>query len=179
MTDLQAFACLVVADESEEFPDALIYAGLLCRYTGWRLIMLRVIEPQDPAPWASITEEMRRQARDGAESLTQRFAAEAWAECGVTAEPILRDGDLKPELRKLLDEDSSIKLVVLAAATPPSGPGPLVSQLGKSGGLASRPVPVVVVPGALSREEIRKLALPMAEAVSTESEEEPPTAPPT
>jgi hypothetical protein len=179
MTDLQAFACLVVADESEEFPDALIYAGLLCRYTGWRLIMLRVIEPQDPAPWASITEEMRRQARDGAESLTQRFAAEAWAECGVTAEPILRDGDLKPELRKLLDEDSSIKLVVLAAATPPGGPGPLVAQMGRSGGLASRPVPVVVVPGALSRDEIRKLALPMAAAVSVEAEGEPPAAPPT
>ena len=58
----------------------LIYAGLLCRYTGWRLLMLRVIEPSDPAPWASITEEMRRQARDTAESMTQRFAAEAWAE---------------------------------------------------------------------------------------------------
>lgn len=105
--DLQAFACLVVADESEEFPDALIYAGLLCRYTGWRMLMLRVIEPSDPAPWASITEEMRRQARDAAESLTQRFAAEAWAECGVTVEPILREGDLKPELRKLLQEETS------------------------------------------------------------------------
>ena len=92
----------------------------------------------------------------------------------VYAEPILREGDLKPELRKLLQEDTTIKLVVLAAATPPSGPGPLVSQLGKSGGLAPRPVPVVVVPGALTRDEIRALALPMAAAVSTESTEEPP-----
>ena len=140
--------------------------------------MLRVIEPSDPAPWASITEEMRRQAYDAAESLTQRFAAEAWAECGVTAEPILREGELKPELRKVLQDDTSIKLVVLAAATPPSGPGPLVSQLGKSGGLAPRPVPVIVVPGALSREEIRALALPMAAAVSVESAEEPPATPP-
>ena len=172
--DLQALSCLVIADESEEFPDALIYAGLLCRYTGWRLRMLRVIEPSDPAPWASITEEMRRQARDAAESLTQRFAAEAWAECGITAEPILREGDLKPELRKFLQEETSVKLVVLAAASPPSGLGALVSQLGRSGGLSSRPVPVVVVPGALSRDEIRALALPMAAAVSTESEEEPP-----
>ena len=97
----ERFAVLVIADESEEFPDALIYGGLICRNTGWRLVMLRVIEPSDPAPWASITEEMRRQAYDAAESLTQRFAAEAWAECGVTAEPVLREGDLKPELRKL------------------------------------------------------------------------------
>lgn len=159
MTEPQKFACLVIADESEEFPDALIYAGLLCRTTNWRLVMLRVIEPTDPAPWAAITEEMRRQAREASESLTQRFAAEAWAECGVTAETILREGDLKPELRRLLQEDETIKLVVLAAAAGPSGPGPLVKQLGRVAGLGQRPVPVLVVPGALSREEIRRLAL--------------------
>jgi hypothetical protein len=173
------YACLVIADESEEFPDALIYAGLLCRNTGWRLIMLRVIEPSDPAPWASITDEMRRQAQDAAESLTQRFAAEVWAECGVTAEPVLCEGHLKPELRKLLEHDSSIKLVVLAAAAGPGGPGPLVAQLGKREGLGPRPVPVLVVPGALSREEIRKLALPLAEALPAAPDppaQEPPPA---
>jgi hypothetical protein len=161
MSEPLPFACLVVADESEEFPNALIYAGLLAKSTGWRLIMMRAIEPQDPAPWASITEEMRRQARDAAESLTQRFAAEVWAECGVTAEPVLAEGDLKPELRKLLERDGSIKLVVLASAAGPGGPGPLVAQLAKSGGLGSRSVPVLVVPGALSREEVRALALPV------------------
>lgn len=172
------YACLVIADESEEFPDALIYAGLLCKNTGWRLVMLRVIEPSDPAPWASITDEMRRQARDAAESLTQRFAAEVWAECGVTAEPVLREGDLKPELRKLLEQDTSIKLVVLASAAGPGGPGPLVSQLGKSAGLGPRPVPVLVVPGALSREDIRKLALPLAEALPHAPEAPPASEPP-
>jgi len=34
----------------------------------------------------------------------------------------------------------------------------LVTQLGKAAGLGSRPVPVLVVPGALSREDIRALA---------------------
>ncbi|MBL8543759.1 MAG: universal stress protein [Hyphomonadaceae bacterium] len=167
------YACLVIADESEEFPDALIYAGLICRSTSWRLVMLRVIEPSDPAPWASITEEMRRQARDAAESLTQRFAAEVWAECGVSAEPVLREGDLKPELRKLLEQDASIKLVVLAAGEGPGGPGPLVTQLGKTAGLGARPVPVLVVPGALSREEVRKLALPIIQAAAAVAEEPP------
>jgi hypothetical protein len=165
----ERFACLVIADESEEFPDALIYAGLICRNTGWRLIILRVIEPSDPAPWASITDEMRRQARDAAESLTQRFAAEVWAECGVTAEPVLAEGDLKPELKKLIEGDHSVKLIVLASAHGPGGPGPLVTQLGKSVGLGARPVPVLVVPGALTREEIRKLALPVA-IVATKDE---------
>ncbi len=169
----ERFACLVIADESEEFPDALIYAGLICKNTGWRLVILRVIEPADPAPWASITEEMRRQAVDAAESLTQRFAAEVWTECGVTAEPVLREGDLKPELKKLIEQDATIKLVVLASAHGPGGPGPLVVQLGKSSGLGARPVPTLVVPGALTREEIRTLALPVAVVVPAE---EPPAA---
>lgn len=155
------FAILVVADESDEFPLALTYAGLIAKRTGARLVMLRVIEPTDPAPWASITEEMRRQAQSSAESLTQRFAAEVWAECGITAEPVVREGDLKPELRKLLEEDRTIKLLVLATEAGPRGPGPLVAQLGKSAGLGGRPVPVMVVPGALTRAEIRALALPL------------------
>lgn len=152
-------ACLVVADESPEFPAALTYASQLAKISGWRLVMLRVIEKADPAPWASITDEMRRQAYDAAESLTQRFAAEVWTECGLTAEPVLREGDLKPEVRKFIDEDASIKLVVLAAASGAGGPGPLVASLAKGPGLGTRAVPVLVVPGALSADEIRGLAI--------------------
>jgi len=155
------FACLVIADESPEFPAALTYAAILAKNAGWRLIMLRVLEPSDPAPWASISEEMRRQAQAAAESLTQRFCAEAWAECGVTPEPIIMEGELRPEVRKLIETDASIKLVILASERGPGGPGVLVSALAKGHGLGARPVPVVVVPGWLSKEEVRALALPV------------------
>src|SRR5688572_11516891 len=103
-------ACLVIADESPEFPAALIYAAHMAKGAGWRLIMLRVIEPAEPAPWASVSEEIRRQSHAAAESLTQRFAAEVWAECGLTAEPLVRVGELKPEVRRLIEEDASIAL---------------------------------------------------------------------
>ncbi|MDX2274196.1 MAG: hypothetical protein NW206_02000 [Hyphomonadaceae bacterium] len=162
----EPFACLVIADESPEFPAALTYAGIVAKSAGWRLVMLRVVEPSYPAPWATITDEIRRQAHDAAESLTQRFAAEIWAECGLTPEPVLREGELKPQVRKLIEEDPSIKLVVIASAPGPGGPGPLVAQLGRQGLGGSRPVPVLVVPGALSRDEIRALALPLGAAAA-------------
>jgi hypothetical protein len=154
------FACLVIADESPEFPAALTYASLLAKGAGWRLVMLRVIEPSEPAPWASVSEEIRRQAQSAGESLIQRFSAEIWAETGVTAEAIIVEGDLRPEVRKLIEADPSIALVVLAAAHGPGGPGPLVASLAKGQGLGGRAVPVLVVPGALSKEEVRALGLP-------------------
>ncbi|MGE3141737.1 MAG: universal stress protein [Hyphomonadaceae bacterium] len=157
-------ACLVIADESSEFPAALAYAAHLAKAGGWRLLMLHVIEPSEPAPWVTVSEEMQRQAQAGAEALLERFAGEAWAEAGVQAEGVIREGELRPELRRLIDNDHQIRLVVLAAAAGAGGPGPLVSSIAKGQGWASRAVPVMIVPGALSKEEIRALALPASPA---------------
>jgi hypothetical protein len=160
-------ACLVIADETPEFPAALTYASRLAKGAGWRLIMLRIVEPPDPAPWVSVSEEIRRQGAAAAESLTQRFAAEIWAETGVATEIIIREGDLKPELKKLLEEQPSIHLLVLASGHGAGGPGPLVTALGKSHGLGTRPVPVLVLPGALSKQDVRALDLPVGAAPET------------
>ena len=100
-----------------------------------------------------------------------------WAECGVTAEPVLREGSAKQELKKLIDEDLSLKLVVLAAAHSGANPGPLVQSLAKPQGLSARHIPVMVIPGALSREEIRALAIPMPVAPPEPGPEPPPAAP--
>ena len=156
-------ACLVIADESPEFPAALAYAAHLAKAGGWRLLMLHVIEPSEPAPWVTVSEEMKRQAQASAEALLERFAAEAWAEAGVAAEGLIREGELRAELRKLVEEAPELRLVVLAAAAGAGGPGPLVSSVAKGQGWAGgRALPVMIVPGALSKEEIRTLAAPAA-----------------
>lgn len=155
------FACLVIADESPEFPAALAYAAHLARAGGWRLVMLHVIEPSEPAPWVTVSDEMKRQALAGAEALLERFAAEAWAEAGVTAEKAIREGELRPELRKFVEGDGAVKLVVLAAGAGPGGPGPLVASLAKGGNaLGGRAIPVMIVPGVLSKDEVRGLVRP-------------------
>ena len=111
---------------------------------------------------------MRRQARDAAESLTQRFAAEAtWAECGVTAEPVLREGieagAAQASAGRRVDQALSSRRRFAAEQSWSAD-----HALGKTGGLSARPGSVVVVPGALTRDEIRAIALPMAAAVSVE-----------
>jgi len=68
---------------------------------------------------------------------------------------LIRDGEKSEEILKLIDEDEDIAILVLAAATGKEGPGPLVSTLGKTAG--SYPIPVAIVPGHLSDEELDAL----------------------
>jgi hypothetical protein len=154
---------LVVADDSPEFPAAALYAGLRAKVTGGNVVVLRVIEPSSYVQWVSVGEEMRREAWDEARKLTARVAADLSGEAGVDAEIQIREGDLRQEIRKLLEEDADIRILVLASAVEGEDPGPLVASLAKGIGFGGqRAIPVVVVPGALSRADIATLALPVA-----------------
>ena len=60
-------------------------------------------------------------------------------------------------ITKLIKEDEDISFLVLAAGTGKEGPGPLVTTIaGKAA--ATFPVPIVIVPGSLTDEEIDALA---------------------
>jgi nucleotide-binding universal stress UspA family protein len=156
---MSGFKHLVIADESPEFPSALHYAALRAKRGGESVVMLRVVEPPEPAEWVSVAEEIRRQAAEAAEALTQRFAAEVWAETGITVEIVIREGELKAEIRRLIEEDKAIRIVVLAAGAGKGGPGPLVSSLAKGQGFGGHDaIPVLVVPGGLSKDELKALA---------------------
>ena len=52
----------------------------------------------------------------------------------------------------LIEEDEDIAILVLAAGTGKEGPGPLVSNLAKAAG--DYPIPVAIVPGHLTDEEL-------------------------
>ena len=69
---------------------------------------------------------------------------------------MIRDGDTSEEILKLIDEDEDIAILVLAAGTGKEGPGPLVSGLGKTAG--DYPIPVAIVPGHLSDEDLDALS---------------------
>ncbi len=156
-----AFKFLVVADDTPEFPAAFLYASLRARATRAGLVILRVIEPIEPAAWVSVGEEMRRQAWAAAEALVDRFASEAWAEAGITPEKLIREGDLRTEFRKAVESDPAIKIVTLAAGAGAGGPGPLVSAALKGQAFGpDRALPIVIVPSGVSVEQIRSLADP-------------------
>ncbi|HEV2547508.1 MAG TPA: universal stress protein [Stellaceae bacterium] len=158
MTDpaVQPRIFLVVVDETEEMRVALRYAALRARRTGGHVALLYVIEPSDLQQWMAVETLMREERREEAEALLQKLAGEVAELCGSLPIVHIREGRRRDELMALLDEEPSISILVLAAGTGAEGPGPLVTQLvGKMSGKMR--VPVTVVPGSLSDEQIAAL----------------------
>ena len=59
----------------------------------------------------------------------------------------------------MISDDADIKILVLAAAVEGRGPGPLVASIAKEGvQWGARKVPVTIVPGDLTDDEIADLA---------------------
>jgi len=69
---------------------------------------------------------------------------------------VIREGDKAQEVLNLIEGDEDIAALVLAAATSKEGPGPLVSSLAKNAG--DFPIPVAIVPGHLSDEQLDALS---------------------
>ena len=144
---------LVVADESPEMPNALRYACRRAKRTGGRVALLYVMAPPEGQQWGAVVDLMREEARQEAEQLASRYAEIAATLTGQPPSIYIREGKSRDELLKLLNEDRSICVLVLGAASGSEGPGPLVSALtGKSA--SQLRVPLTIVPGALSEAEI-------------------------
>ncbi|MCH8137497.1 MAG: universal stress protein [Proteobacteria bacterium] len=147
---------LVVVDNSEELHVALRFASLRAKKTGGRVALLYVVEPADFQHWMAVEDLMREEGRQEAEAVLQKYSAEVQEWSGKTPVFYLREGKLRDELLKLIDEDQSISVLVLGAATGTEGPGPLISSL--AGKMTSDlRVPLTIVPGYLTDEQLESL----------------------
>lgn len=158
MSDKRRHKWLVVVDDTTEVRLALRFAARRARNVGGRVTLLRVIQPNEEVQehWLSVAEQLREEAREAAEHLLSDIAQQVQQETGLVPELIIREGNSKEELLKLIDSDPAIRILVLAAAPGPGGPGPLVTAL--AGQMAGNMrVPITVVPGSLTNEEIDEL----------------------
>jgi nucleotide-binding universal stress UspA family protein len=99
---------------------------------------------------------MRSEAHEEANAVLDRHAARSSRIAGVMPQRVIREGDKAQEVLNLIEDDEDIAALVLAAATSKEGPGPLVSSLAKNAG--DFPIPVAIVPGHLSDEELDALS---------------------
>jgi len=143
---------LVVIDETPECMNAIRFAARRAHKTGGGLQMLFVIRPEEFQHWLGVGDLMRHEAREAAEQRFHEVAGPVQENVGIVPEFVIREGEAVEQVLAQIKEDPEVGVLVLGAGVD-NGPGPLVSYLvGKMAGSMS--VPVTVVPGALSREQV-------------------------
>jgi len=99
---------------------------------------------------------MRAEAAEIAQSHLDRYAQRCREQSDIDPELVIREGLVADEILEFIEEDQDIAFLVLAASESSEGPGPLVSSI--SGRTSPFPIPVVVVPGLMSDEDIISIA---------------------
>ena len=146
---------LVVLDDTRECLNAMRYAALRAAHTGAGVQILSIIPPEEFRHWMGVADLMRAEARERIEAHFEVFAKWMRDRPGVEPELVVREGEPGSELLAQIGADPEIGVVVLAAATESSGPGPLVTRLMRE--MATLPCPITIVPGDISRERLEQI----------------------
>lgn len=146
---------LVVLDDSRECLSAMRFAAMRAMKTGGGVAILSVIPPDEFNHWIGVSDLMREEARERIQAHFDVFAK--WMRDSNKIDPdlIIREGEPIKEILGYVTDNPEVGVLVLGAGTDNSGPGPLVSQLSKNSGLL--PVPITIVPGNLSKEQLEAI----------------------
>ena len=146
---------LVVLDDSRECLCAMRFAAMRAMKTGGGVAILSVIPPDEFNHWIGVGDLMREEARARIEAHFDIFAKWMRDSNNIDPELIIREGEPVKEILSFVMDNPDIGILVLGAGTDNNCPGPLVSQLSKSSG--TFPIPVTIVPGNLSKEQLEAI----------------------
>jgi nucleotide-binding universal stress UspA family protein len=151
---------LVIADDTPECRIAAHVAARRAKHSEkGRVAILSVIEPSHFGHWVGVEQDIREDQRTHYEQLARELADIVATEIDHPAEIVFCEGEVRPQVRALIEADPEIKVLVLGADTGKKGPGPLVAALCRSGfAFGDRHIPVLIVPGDLTPEAVRDLA---------------------
>jgi len=149
---------LVIADKSDEMSIALEYACARSKKTGRKIIIATFIEPLDVLTTQGVTEIMKNEAREEAEKILHSAATMVKEVTGSMPILHIREGEIITELKKLIEEDEKINVLVLAASSNEKerNPGPIINAL-VTKEISSLRIPVMIVPGNFSKEHISQI----------------------
>ncbi|PAX08737.1 universal stress protein [Sphingomonas lenta] len=147
---------LVVVDESPESSVALRFAARRAVKTGGGVEILALVPQQEFIAFGGVQATIEEEARLGAEGLVAQAAGALVEEAGLKPAITVRQGDGPRVIRELIGGNPDIAALVLGAAAS-GAPGDLIAHFaGTDAG--ALPVPVVIVPGSLSVEQIDRLS---------------------
>ncbi|HWY62596.1 MAG TPA: universal stress protein [Rhizomicrobium sp.] len=145
---------LVVIDKTPECQVALRFATRRAQHTGGRVTLMCAAKPGEFQQWRGVEEIMKDEAHAEAEALLHAAAKVVNDLSGILPELVISYGAVNECLAKLLKEDKDISILVLASGAGKEGPGPLVARFAS----AVQAIPVTIVPGTFTEEQIDALA---------------------
>lgn len=144
---------LVVLDDSPECLNAMRFAAIRASKTGGAVELLAIIAPEEFQHWIGVGDIMREEARERIEAHYEVFRDRMVKKEGVEPTLAIREGEKAAEIMAHMATDPEIGVLVLGAGAKGEGPGPLVAELvGRRSG--EMPVPITVVPGAMTKDDI-------------------------
>jgi nucleotide-binding universal stress UspA family protein len=147
---------LVCVAHDDHSAVAARFAAMRAKNSGGGVALLHVTQPPEFQHWAAVGERMREETLEEAEALLDEMTGEVEKILNAKPSRHIREGSIGEEILAHIDESAAIDLLVVGAAPPDAGHGSLISWL--AGQLAGRlNVPLVVVPGNLSDQQLRNL----------------------
>jgi nucleotide-binding universal stress UspA family protein len=151
---------LVITDDSQEVEAALFFCASRIAHASGIIVMLNVIDTQDFSTWMGVQqlyiEEESAKAKARFRLLRRKLNQSGFED--IQTEEVIRQGKLTEEISKLIAEDQDIGIMVLGAAVDSKGPGPLVTSFAAGSFAGTFPIPITIVPGGLSLDELQALA---------------------
>lgn len=146
---------LVVLDDTRECLNAMRFAAMRAANTGGGVEILSIIPPEEFNHWIGVGEVMRAEARERIEAHFNVFAK--WMRDRQKVDPslVIKEGEPVDQILSHILDSGEIGVLVLGAASGKGGPGPLVTALVKQAG--TLPVPITVVPGELSKDQLEHI----------------------
>lgn len=151
---------LVIVDETAEVEAALYFCASRISHSNGSIVLLYCIEPQEYQHWAGVRQVQIEEETNKAKALFRLFRRKlSLGEFdSVAVDEVIREGKTAEEILKFIEDDPDIAILVLGAATDSKGPGPLVSRIASGGYAGSFPIPIVIVPGNLTLQDVKSLA---------------------
>lgn len=142
---------LVIIDESPECDRALTFAAWRVKRTGGTVVLMSVVQKPEFIG-LGVEDVLRAEAVEEAERNLDARLARIRDIGDVRSESVIREGEAAEEIERVIDQDRDIAILVLAASTSGEGPGPLVTHFANRAN--AMPIPLTIVPGRMSDEEI-------------------------
>ncbi|MDA9034042.1 universal stress protein [Hyphomicrobiales bacterium] len=147
-------AFLAVFDGTEECKSAVRYASRRAKLNNANLLIVATVDTAEFNYWLSVNNQMidnvEKEAKDMLNDLSKEIRSYSDIECDY----IIEHGSKLDVVKRLIENDKSISLMILASNTKDKNPGILVETISGAG----YAIPVVVLPGNLNDDSIDKLA---------------------